>query len=296
MSEPIFRFAPSPNGHLHLGHAYSALIGLKMARELNGKMLLRIEDIDTTRCTPELETQMLKDLEWIGFEWDETPRRQSQHFNEYARYLDRLKDKGLLFPSVLSRSAIKTILRANRSNGIDWPLDPDGTPHYPGDEHLLDECVQQKTIESGEAYSLRFDIEKVVMSYDLSWQEYSHGEVLAKPLEWGKPILARKELPASYHLCCVVDDALQGVTHVVRGKDLYHATSLHRLLQEILDLPQVIYHHHELIVDKDGNKLSKSTQATSLLQLRNSGLKPSDILESLEEKGLFEDVLCKAHG
>jgi len=276
-SQLIFRFAPSPNGELHLGHAYSALLNLKMARDVGGKMLLRIEDIDTVRCTPELEKQMLEDLEWIGFEWDEEPIRQSERFDAYRQILDGLAKDGLIYPATLSRGDIK---KRVVELGDEWPSDPDGAPHYPGNERDLSEQQRQKIINSGEPYTLRLDMTKAIQasSKDMFWNE-DGSEIPTNPSQWGDVVLARKDTPASYHLSCVLDDAFQGITHIVRGQDLYHATSVHRLLQNLLDLQQPQYHHHDLILDDDSKKLSKSNKDTSLRQLRKSDHTPSDIIE-----------------
>lgn len=277
MTQPIFRFAPSPNGHLHLGHAYSALLNQKMARKANGKLLLRIEDIDITRCTPELETQMLHDLEWIGFEWDETPRRQSEHFDDYAKALEKLAKLDLVYPSALSRGEIKKMIQTKKDKGEDWPSDPDGSPLYSGLERKLDKAAQLQMMTDAQTYALRIDMEKAVrhIGHEINWTEMEHDQpIMGDPLLWGDVILARKDFPVSYHICCTVDDALQGTTHVVRGKDLYHATSIHSLLYALLDLEKPVYYHHELIVDDTGQKLSKSKDHTSLKELRQAGMTP----------------------
>ena len=286
MSKPVFRFAPSPNGHLHLGHAYSALLNQQMARQVQGKLLLRIEDIDIQRCTPELETQMLHDLEWIGFEWDEKPRRQSEHFDDYAEALNKLRDLNLVYPSTLSRSEIKKIISAKKEQGLDWPCDPDGTPIYPGKERELSLEQQSKSISSGNTYALRLNTKKAknLVEQPLAWAELISDEVKqipANPMAWGDVIIARKDFPVSYHLCCTVDDAIQGITHVVRGKDLYDATSIHCMLHELFGHKKPIYHHHELILDITGQKLSKSKQHKSLKELRADGLTGEQIREQL---------------
>jgi glutamyl-Q tRNA(Asp) synthetase len=275
MEKAVFRFAPSPNGHLHMGHAYSALLNQKMAREIGGKLLLRIEDIDTTRCTPELETQMLHDLEWIGFEWDETPRRQSEHFEDYAQALEKLAKLDLVYPSALSRGEIKKIIQTKKESGEDWPSDPDGSPLYPGDERKLDKAEQLQMMSEAQTYALRIDMEKAVrhIGHKISWTEMERVEpIVGDPQLWGDVILARKDFPVSYHLCCTLDDALQGITHVVRGKDLYHATSIHSLLYALLELEKPVYHHHELILDDKLEKLSKSKNHTSLKELKQAGM------------------------
>lgn len=284
--KPVFRFAPSPNGHLHLGHAYSALLNQKMARDAGGKLLLRIEDIDIIRCTPELETQMLKDLEWLGFEWDEKPRRQSEHFDNYEEALDRLNKLDVIYPSTLSRSEIKKIIQAKRQEGIDWPTDPDRTPLYPGTERDLNAAQRDDLIASGKNYALRLDMQKACSQTksNLFWREgkkHNLEEIEANPQAWGDIILARKDFPVSYHLCCTLDDALQGVTHIVRGKDLYEATSVHVLLSGLLGLSLPCYHHHNLILNEDEEKLSKSKKHKSLKELRASGITAEQIKQDL---------------
>lgn len=282
MNKPVFRFAPSPNGHLHLGHAYSALLNLKMARESGGKILLRLEDIDTTRCTPQLESQMLRDLEWIGFEWDEEPRRQSEHFDTYQEALKTLQSRELVYPATLSRTEIKKYAASHAHNNDHWPTDPDGAPLYPGTERELDSGKQEEILNSEKPFAMRLDIKKALQSFgkDIAWKETRSGEtktIMANPQAWGDVILARKDTPTSYHLCCVMDDALQGITHVVRGMDLYHTTSIHVLLQEVLELPRPVYHHHDLIVDESAEKLSKSKKHESLLNLRETGISPQEV-------------------
>ena len=286
MSQPIFRFAPSPNGHLHLGHAYSALLNQKMAHEVGGKLLLRIENIDTTRCTPELEAQMLRDLEWIGFEWDETPRRQSEHFDEYAEVLKKLADLDLVYPSTLSRGEIKKIIQAKKDSGEDWPDDPDGSPLYPGIERDFDNAERIQLISSTKDYALRLNIQTACnsVSAPLSWTEISSGQdkiIKANPMLWGDFIIARKNLPISYFLCCTYDDGIQNISHIVRGKDLYHSTSIHVLLGNILNFTTPIYYHHDLVLDDSKKKLSKSLKHTSLKELRESGKTADEIKTKL---------------
>ena len=285
MSQPVFRFAPSPNGELHLGHARSALINQQMARAINGKLLLRIEDIDTVRCTPAHEAQMLRDLEWLGFEWDAEPLRQSERIEAYREVLDILELEGLVYPSKMSRNDIRQIIALNEQDGTPWPTDPDGAAIYPGTERELDAAARRLIKEATDNFTLRLDTNAALkyLSKRVDWNETGFGpenqtgKIVAEPLKWGDPILERRDTPASYHLSCVVDDIYQGVTHVVRGKDLFHATSLHRLLQELLGAPVPIYHHHELIMGDDGCKLSKSNKDTSLRQLREAGASAKDI-------------------
>ncbi len=253
-----------------------------MAREAGGTFLLRIEDIDTSRCRPDLETQMLFDLDWLGIEWDEEPRRQSEHFDDYRAALDTLEDAGLVYPAFMSRSRIK---KAIADKADEWPIDPDGVPHYPGDERSWSDEKRDAEARLTLSHAKRLDMDKALVHYKtmLGWTETGAGpegetgDVTGKPEAWGDVILARSETPTSYHLSVVLDDAMQGITDVVRGRDLFHATSVHRLLQELLGLAAPIYHHHGLIVDDSGRKLSKSLKDTSLTALRESGLQPEDI-------------------
>jgi glutamyl-Q tRNA(Asp) synthetase len=283
MTAPVFRFAPSPNGYLHLGHALSALINFEMARAAGGRLLLRIEDIDASRCRPDYEDAIYEDLAWLGITWEQPVRRQSAHFEEYRTVLARLEAEGLIYPSFESRSEIARLV-AERETRAPWPRDPDGAPLYPGSGRSLPASERERLIAEGKPYALRLDTAvAVARASALSWTETGAGPagetgtIPALPEHWGDVVLARKETPTSYHLSVVVDDALQGVTDVVRGQDLFWATSAHRLLQAVLGLPAPVYHHHRLILDADGRKLSKSTQATALRALRDGGAKPADI-------------------
>ena len=280
---PVFRFAPSPNGMLHLGHAYSALLNSDLARASGGRFLLRIEDIDPARCRPEFEAAIYQDLAWLGIAWEAPVRRQSGHMDEYRRALDRLADLGLVYPSFESRAEIARLVAEREADGA-WSRDPDGAPLYPGNARLLPVEERARRIESGAPYALRLDMTAAIArAGPLSWDELGEGPdgdagaIAARPQAWGDVILARKETPTSYHLSVVIDDALQGITEVVRGQDLFHATSVHRLLQHLLDLPAPAYRHHQLIRDAAGHKLSKSTGATGLRELRAAGASPADI-------------------
>jgi len=283
MPQPVFRFAPSPNGHLHLGHALSALQNFDMARAAGGRFLLRMEDIDTTRCRPEFEAAIIEDLAWLGIQWEQPVRRQSEHLDEYRAALGKLAAMRLTFPSFESRAEIAHMV-GDRDVRERWPRDPDGVPLYPGAARQLKELDRQARIERGDPYAIRLDMEKATeWTGPLRWSETGAGpsgetgDIAAEPAAWGDVIVGRKETPTSYHLSVVIDDALQGVTHVVRGQDLFWSTSVHRLLQALLGLPQPIYHHHRLILDVDGRKLSKSTRATGLRLLRAQGATPADI-------------------
>ncbi len=279
----ILRFAPSPNGYLHLGHAYSALLNHDMARDLGGQLLLRIEDIDVSRCRPQYEAAIYRDLGWLGISWDTSVRRQSEQFDDYRAALAKLEAQGLIYPSFESRGEIAALVAARDRQGR-WPRDPDGVALYPGDARQLPAAERERRCRAGEPYALRLALDAAIARAGvLTWTETGSGPqgqtgvVEAPPQMWGDVVLARKEVPASYHLAVVVDDALQGVTDVVRGQDLFWATGIHRLLQVLLGLPQPVYHHHKLILDVDGRKQSKSTQATSLRELRAAGATAADV-------------------
>ena len=280
---PVFRFAPSPNGYLHLGHAYSALLNFDAARRRGGRLLLRIEDIDESRCRPEFEAAIYEDLGWLGIRWEPRVRRQSEHLGDYRRALDRLSDMGLIYPSFESRAEIRRLVAQSEAVGP-WPRDPDGAPLYPGTARPSAAPARKRPLEAGAAKALRLDMEAACVRGDqLRWVEHGAGPagetgiVAARPEAWGDVILARKETPTSYHLSVTLDDALQGVTDVVRGVDLFWSTSVHLLLQRLLGLPQPVYQHHRLVLDGQGRKLSKSGQSTGLRELRRLGVTPDDI-------------------
>jgi len=279
MTVPVFRFAPSPNGPLHLGHALSALLNADMAAESGGRMLVRIEDVDVTRARPEHERAILDDLDWLGIAYERPVRRQSEHAGDYAVALDKLADLGLVYRSSMSRTEIAAAIRMEEArSGLPWPRDPDGAPLYPGID-------RDRTPGSAEGpHAVRLDMAKAIrLAGPLSWEEFGdrlHGAsetVAADPAAWGDIVLAGKFTPAAYHLAVVVDDALQGVTDVVRGRDLYFATAVHRLLQRLLGVPEPRYHHHRLIVDADGRKLSKSRRSAGLAELRMTGATVADV-------------------
>lgn len=283
MYSRVFRFAPSPNGYLHLGHAYSALLNYDLARECNGQLLLRIENIDATRCRPEYEAAIYEDLRWLGISWSEPVRRQNEHFADYRAAIAKLEAAGLLYPSFESRSEIAALVAERERAGL-WPRDPDGVPLYPGTARAMPPDERARRRRAGKPFALRLDTgAAMARAGPLAWSESGSGpqrqtgRMTAEPQRWGDVVLARKELPTSYHLAVVVDDALQGVTDVVRGQDLFWATGIHRLLQALLGLPEPAYHHHRLILDDEGRKLSKATQATSLRQLRDAGASAADI-------------------
>jgi glutamyl-Q tRNA(Asp) synthetase len=283
----ILRFAPSPNGHLHLGHAFSALLNADMAREWGGRLLLRIEDIDAARCRPEYEAAIFEDLAWLGITWQQGVRRQSEHLDDYQAALAKLEAEGLLYPSFETRSEINALV-AERDRRGRWPRDPDGVPLYPGRGRQLAPAERERRRRAGQPFALRLAMDAAVARAGvLTWTETGIGPqgqsglVTAAPQMWGDVVLARKEMPTSYHLAVAVDDALQSVTDVVRGQDLFWSTSIHRLLQVLLGLPEPTYHHHKLILDAGGRKLSKSTLATSLRELRAGGAAAADIRRML---------------
>ncbi|TLG79230.1 tRNA glutamyl-Q(34) synthetase GluQRS [Methylocystis sp. B8] len=303
----VFRFAPSPNGYLHLGHAYSALLNFDLARDCGGRFLLRIEDIDRGRARPEFEAAIYEDLAWLGLDWERPVRRQCEHFGAYARALERLDEMGLIYACDCKRSDIARATAAQAH----WPRDPDGSPLYPGTCRTKPRRPAREVLAKG-GVALRLDMRlaSTLAGRGLTWREFgdvspslrggvvdeaiqarthssgllrcarNDGEgtaIAADPAQWGDVVLARKDTPASYHIAVVVDDALQGVTDVVRGKDLFEATSLHRLLQHLLGLSAPNYLHHDLIMDEKGEKLAKSVASTALRALRTRGWTPADV-------------------
>ncbi len=283
MLPPVFRFAPSPNGYLHLGHALSALLNADFAQAAGGRLLLRIEDIDAARCRPHYETAIYEDLAWLGIVWETPVRRQSAHHADSRAAVARLEPMGLVYPSFESRAEIAALIAA-RAGQAPWLRDPDGTPLYPGDAKAMPAAERARRMADGTPYALRLDMAAALScTGPLSWTETGEGPsgepgtVVADPAAWGDVILARKDAPASYHLAVVVDDAAQGVSDVVRGQDLFHATSVHRLLQALLGLPAPRYRHHRLMLDRTGRKLSKSTAATGLRELRAAGANAAEI-------------------
>ena len=286
-AHPRLRFAPSPNGYLHLGHAYSALVNAHFSQKLDGKLLLRIEDIDRLRCTEAYEKAIIEDLQWLKISFETPFRKQSEHFSVYQNALEKLISFGLVYPTRMSRGEVKAIIAANSDN---WPLDPDGTPLYPTNERYLQLFLDAQDKNDQFAWRLNMDLAMKNYGQDLYWLEIDNNTtklIEAHPELWGDVMIARKDIHTSYHLSVVVDDALQDITHVVRGKDLFEATSIHCLLQKILDYPTPIYHHHDLIYNSDGNKLSKSNHDTSLRSLREKGLSVEDICNSLPKYNIY---------
>jgi glutamyl-Q tRNA(Asp) synthetase len=278
----VTRFAPSPTGHLHLGHAYAALFAEAAARRAGGRFLLRIEDIDPTRARTEHEVSILEDLEWLGLRWETPVRRQSDHLADYAAALDRLATLDVIYPCFCTRAEI----RAEIARSPSAPHGPDGAL-YPGTCRDLTPRLRAERVAAGEAYAMRLDAGRardvVASRYgpDLSWHDEVAGTVALAPLLFGDVVLARRDAPTSYHLAVTVDDALQGVTLVTRGSDLLAATHVHRLLQALLQYPTPAYHHHRLITDDAGRRLATRDRATSLRTLRASGTTAADIRRRL---------------
>lgn len=246
-----------------MGHAYSALLNHALAKKTGSDLIIRVEDIDTTRCTPALEAAMFDDLAWLGLEWQTPVMRQSERFAFYKQALNRLSEKKLIYPAFLSRGEIKK----HASNTPNWPIDPDGAPLYPGFEKNWDTPTRTDAIRDNDAFTWRLDMDKALIDFPVEGAR-----------KWGDVVLARKDTPTSYHLAVVIDDNAQNISHVVRGFDLEAATPVHILLQHLLDLPSPNYFHHRLILDKDGTKLSKSNKATGLKQLRDQGASLDDVL------------------
>ena len=288
---PVFRFAPSPNGELHIGHAFSALFTAQAAREAGGRFILRIEDIDTGRARPEFEQGIYDDLAWLGVTWDGPVRRQSEHFGDYRAALTRLQEMGLIYPCFATRAEIEAAVRP------DSPRDPEGVPLYPGLWRWRPPRDVEARISEGAPFALRLDMARAVARAEalaggpLTFIEEGTGptgetgEVAVEAQRWGDVAIARKEMPTSYHLAVVVDDALQGVTHVTRGQDLFYATFIHRVLQTLLGLTCPRYRHHALIRDGAGRKLAKSARDTSLKSLRQSGVSAEEVRRRLGFEG-----------
>ena len=310
--QPTFRFAPSPTGRLHLGHAYSALLNEAAAKTCGGRLLLRIEDIDAARSRPEHVEGIVRDLAWLGIAFDGPVRRQSEHMADYEAAASALEARGLLYPCFCTRTEIARDAAALAVRRGEVPRDPDGAPHYPGTCRGLSRDGIERWIAEGRRPAMRLDIARAIEEApELSWERFTlpdpHAEVIAggeprstrdgasfeaslreAPRDeevrldrWSDPVLVRRDTPTSYHLAVVVDDALQGVTHVVRGRDLEAATGIHRLLQALFGLPSPLYHHHGLILGEGGEKLAKSAGSPALADLRRSGETPSSVRRGL---------------
>lgn len=287
-SPPVFRFAPSPNGRLHLGHALSALSNERLAARFGGRLLLRIEDIDQTRCRPEFERGIDEDLGWLGIGFEPAVRRQSEHFDDYRAAMARLDAMGLIYPCFCSRQTVKAeVSNREAASGKAWPRDPDGAALYPGTCRVVQGEAAARRVEAGEPHMLRLAMDRALarvrerLSYSVFDEAGREHEVAADPARWGDVVLARKEVPTSYHLSVVVDDALQGVSHVVRGRDLEAATDIHVLLQRLLGLATPRYHFHRLLLDEAGQKLAKSRDSESLAGLRARGVTAESVRRQL---------------
>jgi glutamyl-Q tRNA(Asp) synthetase len=265
----VTRFAPSPTGYLHLGHAFSALIAWRRARDAGGRFLLRIEDIDPGRCRPEFATAIEADLAWLGLDWDGPARVQSQHLPEYRAMADTLAARGLLYPCFCTRSEIAAEVAGSTSA----PHTPHGSPLYPGTCRRLSADERAARIARGDRYALRLDMARALaaVSGSLTYEEEGTGNVVCDPAQFGDVVLARKDAPASYHLCVTHDDAVQGVTLVTRGVDLQPATDLQRLLQALMGWATPVYAHHRLLTDSSGRRLAKRDNAATIRALRTAG-------------------------
>lgn len=275
MSEPLLRFAPSPNGRLHLGHALSAFVTWAAADHFGGTALLRIEDIDINRCKPEFTEAIFEDLAWLGLSWPEPVLVQSTRFAIYAEAANSLRADGLLYPCFCSRSDIAA--RADAK-------DPDGAPIYPGTCRHLSNAERIERLERGDPVQFRLDTEAAaertgMLTYTVIGPTFGDRPQIryARPQRWGDVVLQRKDIGTSYHLSVVVDDAAQNITHVTRGRDMEAATDIHVLLQMLLGLPTPLYHFHRLLLGEDGQKLSKSRDSKTLADLRAEGWTPSDV-------------------
>jgi glutamyl-Q tRNA(Asp) synthetase len=273
MSGVVTRFAPSPTGYLHLGHAHSALLGWRIARAAGGRFLLRIEDIDRGRCRPEYTAAIFEDLAWLGLDWEEPVRRQSEHLADYRAALERLEAQGLLYPCFCTRTTIQAEVAAAAAapHGAD-------APPYPGTCRVLPAAEQARRRAAGHSFALRLDMAKAAArTGPLSWADEEAGPVAADPARHGDVVLARKDTPTSYHLSVTLDDALQGVTLVTRGNDLFAATDIHRLLQALLGLPTPRYRHHALLTDAGGRRFAKRDASLTLRALREQGRSPAEV-------------------
>ncbi|MCE4223939.1 tRNA glutamyl-Q(34) synthetase GluQRS [Methylobacterium sp. C25] len=287
VSPPHLRFAPSPNGRLHLGHAYSALLNDQIAKRLGGRCLLRIEDIDPGRSRPELISAIEDDLAWLGLSYERPVRRQSEHLNLYRAALDGLIARDLAYPCFCSRGVIQARVAQMQAEGTEIDRDPDGTPLYPGTCRALPAEESAALRSQGAPHTWRLDMARAlevapgrhrVRCFE---PDGSEAVVSADPSRWGDAVIARRDVPTSYHLSVVLDDDIQGISHVVRGSDLLAATDLHALLQRLLGLRSPAYHHHRLIMAEDGEKLAKSRGSETLGDLRARGVTAEEVRRKL---------------
>ena len=276
----ITRFAPSPTGHLHLGHAHAALFAQRAAGA-GGRFLLRIEDIDPGRCDAAFEAAIFEDFAWLGLSWEEPVRRQSAHLDDYAAALARLQDMVLLYPCFCTRREIREEI-ARSAHAPHAPLHGPEGPLYPGTCKRLDEAERRARLDAGEPHALRLDVEMAARrTGPLTWHDRDRGTQTATSVQFGAHfgdvVLARKDIATSYHLAVTIDDARQGITLVTRGDDLFAASHIHRLLQALLDLPVPEWQHHSLLTDTDGNRLAKRNNAATIRTLRAAGHSPADV-------------------
>ena len=271
--ETVTRFAPSPTGRLHLGHAYSALFAEAAARDADGRFLLRIEDIDRGRCRPAFVDGIREDLDWLGLRWETPVRRQSAHMLDYRQVLDQLREDGLLYPCFCTRKD----LRAEMEGSVRAPHGPDG-PLYPGICRRLPGEIAAERMAAGDAFALRLNMAQAAARVgSLTFTDRERGTIAVEPESCGDVVLARKDVATSYHLAVTWDDALQGVTLVTRGEDLLHATHVHRVLQALLELPEPEYHHHPLLTDESGRRFAKRDRAETIQALRDSGMTADEV-------------------
>jgi glutamyl-Q tRNA(Asp) synthetase len=269
----VTRFAPSPTGRLHLGHAYAGLFAEHRARESGGRFLLRIEDIDRSRCRPEFEAAIFEDLDWLGLRWETPVRRQSDHLGAYRAALEALSSRGLLYPCFCSRREIQAEVAA----AAGAPQGPEG-PLYPGTCRSLPADLRARRIAAGEPYALRLDSAKAGdAAGPLTWEDEARGRFAVEPGLLGDVVLGRRDAPASYHLAVTLDDHRQGVTLVTRGEDLLSATHVHRLLQALLRLAVPRWHHHRLLTNETGARLAKRDAAMTLAALRAAGRSADEV-------------------
>ena len=274
----VTRFAPSPTGLIHLGSAYSALFAERAAREASGRFLLRIEDIDRARCRPEFTDAIFEDLGWLGLRWEEPVRRQSDHFADYRAALGRLEAMALLYPCFCTRTEIVAEIAA--AGAAPHLADPHGAegPPYPGTCRRLEAGPRAERLARGDNHALRLDVAKAAaIAGPLAWHDRARGDQAARPELLGDVVLARKDVPTSYHLAVTLDDHLQGITLVTRGEDLFVATHTHRLLQALLGLATPDYHHHKLLLGPDGRRFAKRDRSLTLRALREAGRTPAEV-------------------
>jgi glutamyl-Q tRNA(Asp) synthetase len=271
----VTRFAPSPTGFLHLGHAHAALAAHRHAREAGGRFLLRLEDIDLARCRPVYATAIAEDLRWLGLHWDGAVRVQSSQLAAYSVALDTLAARGLVYPCFCTRADIAREIGQSAAA----PHAPDGSAVYPGICRVLPEAARAARIAAGEPHALRLDMARALRAVPemLTFSELTEGQMVCDPAPFGDVVLARKDAPASYHLCVTHDDAVQGVTLVTRGIDLKPVTHLHRLLQALMGWPVPRYAHHGLLTDTEGKRLAKRDNAATLRSLREAGVSPAAV-------------------